>query len=349
MSADTAFKAVDWLMENSGGIESVNVGFFGGEPMMNFPLIKQVVKYAKKAAEKCGKKVTFGMTTNASLLSDQRITYLKEENIHPMISFDGSPEIQNRQRPFTNGKGSYDKTYANIQKLQKSLPNVMARATLYGDTDPAEVRAGLEQAGFKSFMIKKAARVILDNPLVEGTSNQEQADERTIAMEKSMADDLLRDIKARKVKREAANSMVGFFVGQMISTGKRHYYCGIGRGMAAITTSGDIYPCHRFAGLEDMKLGHIDSYKVDGINDYHRAVVNNLPECKHCWARYACGGGCFYESKAARGDIHLPDRSHCAEVKALMEMAIPLYLQLDDADKVYVKDSLKRELEDKIP
>jgi uncharacterized protein len=349
MNAETAFKAVDWLMKNSGDIESVNISFFGGEPMMNFPLIKKVVKYAKQAAQKQGKKITFGMTTNASLLSDQRIAYLKEENIHPLISFDGSAEIQNRQRPFTNGKGSYDKTYANIQKLQKVFPIVMARATQYGDTDPAEIRAGLEQAGFKSFMIEKASRVILDNPLAEGEQPSEQADERTIAMEKSLALDLLRDIKARKVGKEAANSMVGFFVGQMISTEKRHYFCGVGRGMAAITISGDIYPCHRFAGQEDMKLGNIDSYKVDGINDYHRAVVENLPECKTCWARHACGGGCFYESKAARGDIHLPDRSHCAEIKALMEMAIPLYLQLDDADKVYVKDSLKRELEDQIP
>jgi uncharacterized protein len=109
-------------------------------------------------------------------------------------------------------------------------------------------------------MIEKASRVILDNPLAEGAQTPDQADERTIALEKNMADELLRDIKARKVEKEAANSMVGFFVGQMISTEKRHYYCGVGRGMAAITISGDIYPCHRFAGQEDMKLGNIDSY-----------------------------------------------------------------------------------------
>lgn len=351
MNAATAFKAVDWLMENAGGRESVNVGFFGGEPLMNFHLIKKVVKYAKQEAGKYGKKVTFGMTTNASLLSDQRIAYLKEENIHPMVSYDGSAEIQNRQRPFTNGKGSYEKVYANIQKLQKVFPDVMARATLYGAADPAEIRAGIEQAGFRSFSIVKAASVILDNPAADcGSCAQPcQADERMMAMETSMARDLLRDVKARKVGDAAKNSKVGFFVGQMMSGDKRHYYCGVGRGMAAITTSGDIYPCHRFAGQEDMKLGHIDSYQVDGINDYHRAIVDNLPECQRCWARHACGGGCFYESKAARGDIHLPDPSHCQATKALMEMAIPLYLELDDADKAYVKDSLKRQLEDQIP
>lgn len=351
MSTDTAFKAVDWLMENSGSIESVHIGFFGGEPMMNFPLIKKVVKYARQEAEKRGKEITFGMTTNASLLTDQRIAYLREENIRPMVSFDGSPEIQNRQRPFTNGKGSYNKVYANIQKLKKAFPDVVARATSHGDTDPAIIRAGIEQAGFRSFSIMKAAPVILDGPSVADVScpDQSQADERMMAMEKSMGYDLLRDVKARKVGEMAKNGKVGFFVGQMILSSKRHYYCGVGKGMAAITMTGDIYPCHRFAGQEDMKLGNIDTYRVDGVNDYDRAVVDNMPECKHCWVRHVCGGGCFYDSKAARGDIHLPDRSFCLEVKTLMEMAIPLYLQLDENDKIYVKDSLKRQLEDQIP
>lgn len=351
MNADTAFKAVDWLMENSGGIEWVHIGFFGGEPLMNFPLIKKVVRYAKEEAEKRGKKVTFGVTTNASLLSDQRIAFLRKEKINTVVSFDGSPEIQNRQRPFKNGKGSYDKVYVNIQKLKKAFPHVMACATLHGNTDPAEICLGMEQARLRSFVIKKASRVILDNPSVGGVSypDHDQADERMMSMEKSMARDLLRNIKARNVGPETGNGTVGYFVGQLISADKRHYCCGVGKTMAAITTAGDIYPCHRFVGQEDMKLGNIDSYQWSGINDYHRAFVDNLPECKRCWARYACGGGCFYESKASRGDIHLPDRSFCQETKALMEMAIPLYLQLDDEDKTYVKDSLKRQLEDQIP
>jgi len=348
MSAATAFKAVDWLMENSGGIETVGISFFGGEPMMNFPLIKKVVKYAKQAAEKRGKKVNFGITTNGSLLTDQRIAFLKEENIRPVISFDGPAEIQNRQRPFSNGKGSHAKVYANIQKLRKVFPRVSARATLHGDADPAEIRAGLEQAGFKSFGIIKAADVILDGIPADAPS-QDQSGERMLAMEADMGRELVRDIKARKVGWAAKNGKVGFFVGRMMSGAKRHVYCGVGRRMAAITASGDLYPCHRFAGQEDMKLGNVDSYRLDGgINDYHRAVVDNLPECQRCWARYACGGGCFYEGKATRGDIHLPDPAHCQQTKTMMEMAIPLYCQLDDADKDYVRGSLKTRLEDQI-
>lgn len=337
MSADTAFKSVDWLMKNSNGIESVNIGFFGGEPLMNFALIQKVVKYAKQEAEKRGKKVTFGITTNAALLSERRIAFLRDENINPIVSFDGSPEIQNRQRPYKNGKGSYNKVYANIQKLKKVFPHIKVRATLHGNTNPAEISSGMAQAGLKVFAIKRASGVILDNPSTEGASHQNQHDERMMSVESSMACHLLHDIKVRNLEASVANSMVGFFVRRLISRSKRHYYCGIGRGMAAITTSGNIYPCHRFAGQEDMKLGNIDNYSHVGINDYHRANVDSLQECKQCWARYFCGGGCFYESKAARGNIHLPDHSFCQKTKALMEIAIPLYLQLDDGDKSYVK------------
>ena len=341
MNAATAYKAVDWLMDNSGPIESVCVGFFGGEPMLNFPLIKKVVKYAKQEAAKRGKKVGFAMTTNGSLLTDRRIAFLKEENVHTTVSFDGSAAIQDRQRPFSNGKGSHAKVHANVQKLIRVFPNAMARATAYGDTDPAEMRAGLEQAGFQRFGITQASDVILDGPRGCAPS-RDQADRRMLAMEADSAREFLRDVKARQAGWEARMGRVGALVGQMISGAKRHVDCGVGMTMVAITAAGDLYPCHRFAGQEDMKQGHIDSYRVDGgLNDYHRAVVDNLPECKDCWVRYACGGGCFYESKAATGDIHRPDPSLCRQTKALMEMAIPLYCQLDAADREYVKDSLK--------
>lgn len=195
----------------------------------------------------------------------------------------------------------------------------------------------------------KASPVILDGPPAKDASGPDRADERKMAMEESLARELLRDIKARAVGEQASNSTVGFFVGQLISSDKRHYFCGVGRGMAAVTAAGDLYPCHRFAGQKDMKLGNLESYRVDGINDYHRAIVDRLPECNRCWARYACGGGCFYQNKAVRDDMHLPDRSACLEVKAMMETAIPLYLQLDEEDRAYVKESLKRQLEDRIP
>jgi uncharacterized protein len=338
MSAEMAFKAVDWLMENSGDNDEVHVGFFGGEPMMNFPIIKKVVSYARQGAEKRGKKVNFGMTTNGSLLTDERIAFLREQNMHVEVSFDGPAHIQNRQRPFRNGKGSYAKVHANVQKLIKVIPQVSAHAVLCGDVDPAEISAGIEQAGFRSFSMTRASPVILDGHAAKEVSCPDRADEREMAMVQSLAREFLQAIKERTLGDDATNSTVGFFVRQLITGEKRPYFCAIGKDMVAVTASGDIYPCHRFAGQQDMKLGNLASYKVDGMNDYHRVTVDSLPECANCWARYACGGGCFYQNKAVRGNLHLPDRAKCRKIKQLVETAISLYLKLNEEDKVYVKE-----------
>lgn len=345
MTSDTALKAVDWLMNNSGNAHSVNIGFFGGEPMMNFPLIKEVVSYAKEKAAERGTEVTFGMTTNASLFTDKTIAYLKEENIIPIVSFDGSANLQNSHRPFKNGKkGSFDKVSGNIQKIRRVFPMVVAHAVHHGDSDPAEIYEGMKKIGINSFSIKRSATVILDSPSGANMQSHKQAygNEHRVAHEKALAPELLRKIKSRSLGSETPISTIAAIAGQVLSSNKLSHHCGVGKGLVAVTRNGDLYPCHRFAGQEDMKLGNIDSYKVNGINDYHRAAVDNLPECKRCWARYSCGGGCFYESKASTGDIHQPDRSYCKEMKALLETAIPVAVQLDAADSLYLQNWLNR-------
>src|SRR5208337_3377046 len=108
MSEETACRAVDWLIANSKNTEKVSICFFGGEPLLNFPVMKKTVAYSKEKAAEKGKQVTFSITTNGSLLNDEIISFLKNEKINPLISFDGPPEYQNRQRRFKDGGGSYD-------------------------------------------------------------------------------------------------------------------------------------------------------------------------------------------------------------------------------------------------
>jgi len=139
MSEETAFKAVDWLMENSKKAERVNVSFFGGEPLLNFTLIQKVVEYAKDAAHGKGKKVTFSITTNATLFTDEIISFMSREKIYPLVSFDGTLETQNRQRPFKGGRGSYETVRANIRKLLEVYPRLAARAIVYGDANPLAI------------------------------------------------------------------------------------------------------------------------------------------------------------------------------------------------------------------
>lgn len=346
MSEETAFMAVDWLMENSKSIETLNISFFGGEPLLNFPLIKKTVEYAKERAAQRNKKVGFGITTNASLLTEEIIDFMKNEKINTMVSFDGSADIQNRQRPFADGSASYDGVSANIQKLLAVFPGTSARATVYGDTDPFEIKDGMKKAGFKTFFAMKASPVILagGNHEASSSATAEDMSRRMMEYTEKGWDGFVEAVRNRNADVQQIRQ-----IPQPLITGEKCYFaCGIGKGMAGISVSGDIYPCHRFVGLEDAKIGNITDYKVGGINDYHRSIVNNLPKCSPCWARYICGGGCFYDNKSLTSDMRIPDAFFCNEMKAAAEMAIAVFAQLDAADKEYLKGLYKNLVDKKL-
>lgn len=347
MSEETAFKAVDWLMKNSKKTEQVNVSFFGGEPLLNFPLIRKVVAYAKNTAREKGKRVTFGITTNATLLTDEIISFLSTEKINPLVSFDGPPEVQNRQRPFKDGSGSYDTVRANIRKLREAYPRLAARAIAYGDADPLAIETGMREVGLTSCSVGPSSPVILGMP--KGTTppagGAERANGPMIALRRKEGEHLLRAVQDRRVED---NGIAGL-LHTLVSRKKRYYGCGVGKGMAGISVSGEIYPCHRFVGLEDVKMGHIDIDRPEGLNGYHRAAVLNIPGCRSCWARYFCGGGCFYHNKAQTGEMHRPGSSFCEEMKATVEIAISVCLQMDEGDREFLKTAYDDRVEEKLP
>lgn len=343
MSEETACLAVDWLIANSKNTEKVNICFFGGEPLLNFPVMKKIVAYAKEKTAQKGKQVTFSITTNGSLLNDEIISFLKNEKINPLISFDGPPEYQNRQRPFKDGRGSYDTVHSNVQKLRAVFPHLQARATVYGDANPFSITEGMEQAGFTSCLLTRASPILL-NAQCAGTPPSEWLKEQTLQrmldFNHKEVEQLLAAIRERKIDKDCPSALL-LGITEMASEKKHYYGCGIGKGMAAISATGDIYPCQRFVGQEKMCMGNIGNYSAGGLNDYYRAVVDQFPECRYCWARYFCGGGCSYANKAHTGDMHRPDSLDCRERKATFEGLIHVYCQLDDSDKEYVKDILK--------
>jgi uncharacterized protein len=345
MTRETAFEAVDWLMESSMDAKTVHVGFFGGEPLMDFPLIRQVVAYAKEQAARRGKEVDFNMTTNGSLLTEEIISFMDEEKIDPLISFDGPPGIQDRQRPFRNGKGSYNRVVANVQRLRAVMPNLSARATLCGDSDPFVIRRAMEAAGFVNCHVTPASPVILGqtgNGAVPARAARtgERTAEKMMAYERAATARLFAAVKNRSL--DPASPPEGLHLLAALAEGKRrHAACGIGRGLQAVAVNGDVYPCQRFVGLTDVRLGHVRDYRVNGLNDYHRAVVENLPVCRTCWARYLCGGGCFYDNMAHTGDMHRPNPSHCVGMKAMAVDLIHGWCGLTEDDKAYVREQSK--------
>lgn len=342
MTQETAFQAVEWLMKNSKDAGKVNIGFFGGEPLMNFPLIQQVVAYAKAVSIKRDKEITFNMTTNASLLTHKVITFMKNEKIDALISFDGPPEIQNRQRPFRNGRGSYNRVFANVRRLRAAIPNLSARATLCGDSDPFVVRNAMDEAGFAHCHLMSASPSILGRRDSAGAAEykaktSQLRSEKMIAYNKAEMENLLDDIKNRRIDPEYPPAALTVLA-DLVRSQRRHVGCGAGRGMRAVSVDGHVYPCHRLVGLEDFRLGHILDYRGDEINEYHRAVVENLPACRACWARYLCGGGCFYNNLAYTGDMRRPEPSFCREMKALADDAIRTWRRLTEDGMEYLKD-----------
>ncbi|WP_428559941.1 MAG: radical SAM protein [Solidesulfovibrio sp. DCME] len=338
MDESTALRAIDWLMENSRSARQVNVGFFGGEPLLNFPVIRKVVPYARRKAREAGKAIAFSMTTNGSLFTEEVIAFIREENIKLLISFDGPPEVQNRQRPFWNGTGSYDLVAANIGRLRETVPHLSARATVYGDTDPLAIQEALARVGFSAYVFAPASPVLLGHhhaaAPVDG-ANERRLD-RMRAFHRQEADELLAAIRGRAIVKDAPLRAL-LDMGDLLTGKKRHHACGIGKNLAAISVTGDIYPCHRFVGLTELRQGNIADYTSGAPNAYHRAVVDSLPVCRRCWARYVCGGGCFYLNKATTGDMHRPTPLDCQERRSMFEGLVHVYCQLDAADREYAR------------
>jgi uncharacterized protein len=240
---------------------------------------------------------------------------------------------------------------AGARRLRTAFQKLTARATICAGTDPFTVRHGLEEAGFAYYSLTPASPVIL-NELdgKEDTVAREAATEQMLAYQRKKAAELFSAINAHDL--DANSSPEALVILASLATGEKRYAgCGIGRGMRAVSVDGGIFPCHRFVGLADTCMGDLDSYKAEGLNDYHRAVVDHLPECRSCWARYFCGGGCFYVNRSHTGEMDHPDPLFCREVRTVLEDYIAGWCQLSDADRDYAREQIKKTLEkeDRLP
>ncbi|MDW7675875.1 MAG: 4Fe-4S cluster-binding domain-containing protein, partial [Bacillota bacterium] len=257
----TAFQAVDWLIKQAGKMKKVHLGFFGGEPFLNFSLMKAIVKYAKKRAEETGKDVAFNAASNATLLDDEKISFIKEHSISIMISFDGPKELQDAQRPYTNGTGSYDSTVPKIKRLLAAVPETPGHAVVVGDSDPQMVKNSLQQIGFKTVSISPVSQSLFSGEH-DNKKSTRHMEMHLQALEQEAATWLL-SIKSEDTMAlkglTARSELFGIYRGMvsLLHNNKRKYFCGAGRGLVAVSISGDIYLCHRFVGKEEYKLGNV--------------------------------------------------------------------------------------------
>lgn len=334
MEEKTAYQAVDWLAEKSGKAAKMSITFFGGEPFLNFPLIKKVVEYARKIAQEKNKEVVFAVTTNATLLDDEKISFINEHHINVMVSIDGPKEIQDAQRPYANGAGSYDSIIPGIKRLLAVFPETPAHAVIVGDTDPHLIRKSLQELGFKSTSIMPVSNILLELDCEKLDRNfsgvwvkLEQEAEMWIEYVKNRDSESLRQLMSNS---QLYSGLICFMHNQ-----KRHYPCGAGTKVVGVSCQGDIYLCHRFVGMEEYKLGSIFDKYLD-MGDYAKSPIEYVEQCRNCFARYYCSGGCKYDNASSCGSVFSPSPNLCRLRCRELELAAYISCVLDEKDRSFL-------------
>ena len=324
MSPEVACRAVDFLLEHGGSRKHAEIDFFGGEPLLNMATVRAAVAHIRKREAETGKIFNLTLTTNAVLLNQENLDFLNQENIQLILSIDGRREVHDRMRPFAGGAGSYDKVLANMHKAVDSRQgaNYYARGTYtaYNLDFAADVLA-LADEGFGRLSVEPVVAKDAPYGLCE-----EQLPE-LFAQYDLLAAEYLR-------RHREGNGFDFFHFNVDLENGpcltKRLSGCGAGHEYYAVTPDGDLYPCHQFVGRDDFKVGTVFAGidQPDLCDEFRQAHVLTKPDCRRCWARFYCSGGCHANAEAFHGSIHQPYELGCELQKKRLECAIAVQIGL---------------------
>ncbi len=353
MEWDVAKQSVDFLVKRSGNRRSVQVTFFGGEPLLNYEMIKKVVAYCEEIGPKAKKEFTYELITNATLLDEETVEFVAKHRFLMMISIDGWKEMHNYNRPsMKKGEDEYDTIlknalHANRVFQERGLPEIKVRANLTGKFhDSKAVKEYLHGLGFRKIGVSVIEPLAHADPSPSALT-EEQLD-AYIAREKE------NNIKA--VERLERNEPLEILELQRLREmceplQPRHMKgitCGVNRNTAVVDTSGNIYPCHRYEGMANYIVGNVftgmDREKTLG---YYRKVNGNATSrCHSCWLRDYCAGGCAWLLSAKNGTIVDPTERECDRRRGGMERLLYLRTRLRDARPAWFQQNQNRDLSD---
>jgi len=324
MSEETARQSVEFLLAEAGQI--AHMTFFGGETLLNFPVLKSTVAYARRRAAEVGKTVDFSLTTNATLLQPDIIDFLAENDIGVTISMDGPAELQNRFRVFHNGSGSYDVVAPKIKELLRKHRGrpIGARVTLTSETiDVTRIYRHLtDEFGFWEVGFAPVT-----------TSPQQQyaisdgGFDRMLGQFRELAYEFQEHVVEN---RHHGFSNVKDTLEEIHKGVSKAFPCGAGLGLMGVSTDGDVAVCHRFAGSDDHKLGTvrdgIDRGAQQAFLDEHH--INEKTDCHTCWARPLCAGGCYHEAHVRYGTTRRPNLHYCEWIRGWTDTCLQVYGEL---------------------
>ena len=321
MSYEVGRKALDFLVANSGSRRNLEVDFFGGEPLLNFDVVKKLVAYGREIEKKEDKHFRFTLTTNGVLLNDEVMEFANREMDNVVLSIDGRKEVHDRMRPFKNGKGSYDLIIDKFKKMAASRKQTKyyVRGTFtHHNLDFVEDVLHLADEGFEQISVE---------PVVAGPEEPYAISKEDIPAICEGYDRLAAEMLKRKKEGRGFNFfhfMIDLSGGPCVY--KRLSGCGSGTEYLAVTPWGDFYPCHQFVGEDKFCLGNVEDgiVKTDICNSFKLCNVYAKEECRNCFAKFYCSGGCAANAYHFHGDINKPYEIGCELQRKRVECAIML-------------------------
>ena len=321
MPWEIARQAVDLVFRRAGCAEQIGITFFGGEPLLNKPVLHETIRYSQKLAAERGIRVGYSMTTNATLLDDELIDTIKRYDFGLMISLDGPKEVHDAMRPFADGRGSFDQATRNVKRLMERRHSVTVRCTLSNQClDRPTIVQFLEEFGFSRVAMSRCS------------GRSRRSDRFDIGPEDSeilkTQDDYFIDRLFQQLdggERVRFNPWAGA-IRNIHDKQNRRMRCGVGRGCTTVGIDGKLYPCHRYVGMKPYVLGHvstgIDRKKYEA---YLAGYFTTKAHCEACWAINICGGYCPWFVSQEDGSFLPPQDWWCDEVRSWFEQSVWLY------------------------
>jgi len=327
MDEETGINAIKFLMKNSKSRKNLEVDFFGGEPLLNFDAVKNILSTTRELEKEYNKNVRFTLTTNGTLLDDEKTDFINKNISNIVLSLDGVKETNDTMRKYNDGQGSYSDIVPLYQKLveqrkDKKYKDYYIRGTFTKkNLNFAKDVIHMRELGFINVSVE---------PVVAEESCDYAITKEDLPVIFKEYELLAREIIKRERKQE--NTFNFFHFNIDLENGpcvyKRSKGCGSGSEYLAVTPNGDVYPCHQFVGNEKYKLGSVNSseavLRTELMQGFYDNNITTNETCKKCWAKYFCGGGCPANNEKFSGGIYTPYETACEMEKKRVECAIAI-------------------------
>ena len=333
MRSDVAHQAVRWALNESKPLKKCQIDFFGGEPLLNFGLIRDIVPYAREYAKRVGVDVSFGIATNGTLISEEIIQFLIDEEIYVQVSVDGNATDHDRLRRFQDGKETYDVVGKNLKKLTDRSPDrvsVHATMTSY-NLDRQSIEKDLKKFGTDHVEVA---------PVVASSKEPFALREEHLPAIKERLCRLSIYETERILERSQESGFFDRLIERLMTRTKSCYGCQGGKTFLAVDVDGDIYFCSSLADRPEFRMGDVFSGLDRTIQRKFKESfhVDSRSDCARCWARNLCGGGCLYDARTATGNPIRPNPVSCEQIRYSYELAMEMCLQIQHTEETLLEE-----------